>query len=262
MENKKPDFWNDLPQVLGNWPNLAAIFLSTYIYYQIEGHKEVLSIVIFALCFSFLLYTLLYLRKYYIYKKNERKNALLASNECPDCDVISVEYTRTITKTLNECTVKRTLVSKINGLKYYRYRYSVQGGETLVKAYSNTHDIRYEVLPKDSNQWGVCLITFIRPLRYKEYAQIECSLAGYDWKPIQFFRVNSPTNYFSFRINIDLEAPHPAKLYKIPIDSKVPNIIEQIDSIDYNIIEKCFFVRIDSPHTGYTYQLNWEVESE
>lgn len=262
MDKKKPDYWNDLPQVMGNWPNLAAVGISTYLYYYIEGKKEVLSIVIFALVFSLLLYTMLYFRKYYIYKKNERKNALSESNECPDCEVLSAEFIRKDSKNRNECSVKRTLVSKINGMKYYRYRYRVLGHRDFVlKVYSSTHEIRYECLPSDSHQWEICLVTFIRPLRYEEYAKLEFVHSGNNWKPIQFIRVNTPMKYFSFEIKLDLVDSPPAKLLMIPIDGRGSNIIEQTEIIIYDKEHQCYSVKKENPVTGYTYQLNWGMES-
>ena len=69
MDNSKPDFWKECPQILGNWHNILYILSGLPVYYIAEKAKSGYSVLI-ALFVVVVSYAVSYIVRYYLMNKN------------------------------------------------------------------------------------------------------------------------------------------------------------------------------------------------
>jgi len=260
MNNNKPDFWKDYPQIIGTWPNLALLLTSTYTYYRC-GEGNSIKVVLFALLVIIVLYVVSFSIRYYRYlreKKHERINDLDLHQ---DFHVLSVVNDRCDNNEESHCFITRTIESKVSELKFIRYRYSIFGQKSDPIVTSSTHNITYELLTTDSKGWDVILIIFKKPLRIGEIAKFSIEMNGTNCKDFQFCRVNTPIKQLVFDIKLldKQSAPH-AELIMIPIDGQTVNVVEKKEMVRFNKKERRYYIKILNPQCGYTYQLIWGEE--
>ena len=260
MENKKPDFFKDYTQIIGNWPNLAILLTSTYSYYKL-GDGMALKVVVFAFIVVFVLYVVSFAIRYYRYKRENKQEIIKDLDLYQDFHVVSVVHNRCDNNGENYCLVTRTIESNVSELKSIRYRYGILGQNSKPQVTSPTHDISYQILPKDSNGWDVILIIFKLPLRLHEIAQFSIEMKGTNCPDIQFCRVNTPIQLLVFNIKLmDKQSASHAELIMIPIDGKIVNVAHKKKMVKFNKKERCYNIKILNPQCGYTYQLNWGEE--
>ena len=260
MDNSKPDFWKECPQILGNWHNILYILSGLPVYYIAEKAKSGYSVLI-ALFVVVVLYAVSYFVRYRRYSREKDLPKTNDQDSDQDYHTLSVVYDRRDNNGKNYCLFTRTIESKVYKLKYIKYRYSVLGQSDKPNVSSSTHDISYKILPKNEDGWDVILILFKKPLRKGEIAEFSIEMNGTNCRDLQFCRVNTPIKQVVFDIKlIGKQSAPDAELIMIPIDGKTVNVVDKKETVRFQRKTSRYYIEIPNPQCGYTYQLNWGEE--
>ena len=260
MKHPKPDFWKDYHQIIGNWPSIATLLTSTYIYYR-NGDATLIKVVIFALIATVILYVVRYAICYYLYVRERNREPTNDMDKNQDYRVLSVIHKRSDSNGKSHWVTTRTIESKESELRSIRHRYGILGQGSKPDITSPTHQITYDILPPDSKGWNTILIIFKKPLRKGEIAQFSMEVNGTNCKDLHFCRVNTPIGKLVFDIKLPDKhsAPH-AELMMFRIDGDTINVAERKEVVRFNRKKQCYYIEIEKPQVGYIYQLNWGEE--
>ena len=260
MKHPKPDFWKDYRQIIGKWPSILTLCISTFLYYR-DGDTTIVKLAAFALLVFIVLYVVGYAICYYLYVREKKRELTNDMDKNQDYRVISVVHKRSDSNGKIRWVTTRTIESKVSELRFVRHRYSILGQGSKPKITSTTHQITYDIFPPDSKGWNTILIIFKKPLRKGEIAQFSMDVNGTNCKDLHFCRVNTPIGELVFDIELPDKhsAPH-AELMMFRIDGDTVNVAERKEVVRFNRKKQCYYIKIDNPQVGYIYQLNWGKE--
>ena len=218
-------------------------------------------IALYALLMIVVLYVISYTIRYFRYVREKDQETTNDMDLNQNYRYISVVHKRCEDHGESRWKVTRTIESKVPKLKSIKHRHGIFGQSSIPVVESATHDISYTILPTDPNGWNPILIKFKKPLWKGEIAEFSVEIKGTDCPNFHFCRVNTPIDLLVFDITLmnKLSAPH-AELIMIPIDGKIVNVINKKEVVRFNRKEKRYYIKIEKPQVGYTYQLNWGEE--
>ena len=103
MDNSKPDFWKECPQILSNWHNIFYILSGVLAYFMAKEAETGYSVLI-ALFVVVVLYTVSYIVRYHRYSREKNLPKTNDQDSDQDYHTLSVVYDRRDNNGKNYCS--------------------------------------------------------------------------------------------------------------------------------------------------------------